>query len=58
MCIYQKDVHYYSVPYRYVSKKVKVVYTDSFVEIFYNNLRIASQIRDRKKEDTLQLMST
>ncbi|MHB8277014.1 MAG: Mu transposase domain-containing protein [Candidatus Humimicrobiaceae bacterium] len=51
-------MHYYSVPYHYISKKVKVKYTNSFVEIFYNNLRIASQIRDRKKEDTLQLMST
>lgn len=44
-----EDVHYYSVPYHYISKKVKVKYTDSFVEIFYNNLRIASHIRDRKK---------
>ena len=42
-------MHYYSVPYRYLSKKVKIKYTDSFVEIFCNNLRIASHVRDRTK---------
>jgi transposase len=44
-----EDIHYYSVPYRYISKKVKVIYTESIVEIFYNNLRIAYHRRDRKK---------
>lgn len=44
-----EDIHYYSVPYRYISKKVKVIYTQESVEIFYNNLRIAYHRRDRKK---------
>jgi transposase len=44
-----EDIHYYSVPYRYISKKVKVIYTEETVEIFYNNLRIAYHRRDRKK---------
>lgn len=34
--------HYYSVPYRYVGKRVTVVYNNRTVEIFYNNIRIAS----------------
>ena len=44
-----EDIHYYSVPYRYISKKVKIIYTQDSVEIFYNNLRIAYHKRDRKK---------
>ena len=44
-----EDVHYYSVPYRYLSKKVKIKYTDSFVEIFYSNQRMASHVRDRTR---------
>jgi len=43
-----EDSHYYSVPYRYIGKKVKVVYTDKNVEIYYNNIRIAFHARDRK----------
>jgi transposase len=41
------DKHYYSVPYRYRSKQVLVIYTESVVEIFYNNGRIAFHKRDR-----------
>ncbi len=33
--------HYYSVPYQYVGKKVKVLYTPEVVEIYYDNNRIA-----------------
>lgn len=29
------DKHYYSVPYRLIGKKVKLLYTDSCVEVFY-----------------------
>jgi transposase len=36
-----KDKHYYSVPYQYIRKKVKIVYTTSTVEIFYKYNRIA-----------------
>lgn len=33
--------HYYSVPYTYVGKKVKVLYDQKTVEIYYNGDRIA-----------------
>lgn len=36
-----EDKHHYSVPYRYRGKQLKVIFTDSVVEIFYNNNRIA-----------------
>lgn len=33
--------HYYSVPYRYIGRKVKVLYDTEHVEIFFQNQRIA-----------------
>jgi transposase len=42
------DHHYYSVPYRYIGKKVKLVYTASQVSVFYNKERIACHNRERK----------
>jgi transposase len=33
--------HYYSVPYRHIGRKVKVLYDTAHVEIFYQNERIA-----------------
>lgn len=41
-----EDKKQYSVPYQHVSKKVKVVYTFSTVEIYDNNTRIALHQRD------------
>lgn len=41
-----KDKHYYSVPYQYIRKKVKIMYTSDTVEIFYKYNRIASHKRD------------
>jgi transposase len=35
------DKHYYSVPYQYIRKKVKILYTSQQVEIFYKYNRIA-----------------
>lgn len=35
------DKHYYSVPYRYMGKKIKLMYSRHTVEIFYNYERIA-----------------
>jgi transposase len=35
------DKHYYSVPYRFIGKKVKLLYSNSTVEVFYNYERIA-----------------
>lgn len=35
------DKHYYSVPYRFIGKKVKMLYSRHTVEVFYNHERIA-----------------
>ena len=35
------DKHYYSVPYRFIGKKIKLMYSRSVVEIFYHYERIA-----------------
>lgn len=42
------DHHYYSVPYRYIGKKVKLVYSASQVAVFYNRERIACHSREPK----------
>ncbi|MBN2603796.1 MAG: IS21 family transposase [Candidatus Thermoplasmatota archaeon] len=41
------DKHSYSVPYRYRGKHVIVSYTDTIVEIFLNNQRLAFHIRNQ-----------
>jgi transposase len=41
------DKHYYSVPYRYRNKKVRIGYTETEVEIYHANIRIASHRRER-----------
>ena len=38
--------HYYSVPYRYLHRKVEVRATTRTVEVFYKGERIASHVRD------------
>ncbi len=40
------DKHYYSVPYEYIGKKVKLFYNQVDVEIYYHYERIARHIRD------------
>lgn len=42
------DRHYYSVPYRYIGKKVKLVYSATQVAVFYHRERIACHSRERK----------
>ena len=42
-----EDKHHYSLPYRYRGKQMLVSYTDSVVEIFYKNRRIAFHKRNR-----------
>jgi transposase len=37
----QLNKHYYSVPYRFIGRKVKLIYTTSDVSVFYNRERIA-----------------
>jgi len=41
-----KDKHYYSVPYSYIGKKVKLIYTRRVVEVYCNHKRIALHRRD------------
>lgn len=41
------DKHYYSVPYRYIGKKVKLLYSRHSVEIYYSYERIALHNRTK-----------
>jgi len=43
-----KDKHYYSVPYHYIRKKVKLLYTSATVEIYHKYNRIAVHKRSIK----------
>jgi len=43
------DKHYYSVPYRFIGKKVKLQYTAAAVEIYYKYEQIASHQRQYRK---------
>ena len=40
-----EDAHYYSVPCKYIGKKVKVLYTSSLVEIYYRYEKLAEHPR-------------
>ena len=42
----KEDKHYYSVPYRYIGRKVKVVLTQRHIALWYNGDRIALHPRD------------
>ena len=44
-----EDIHYYSVPYNYIGKKVKVLYTSIAVKVYYQYTLIASHRRIRIK---------
>ena len=44
-----EDIHYYSVPYTYIGKKVKVLYTSGMVQIYYHYTQIATHKRSRTK---------
>jgi len=41
------DKHYYSVPYRYIGKRVKLLYSRTIVEIYSNYERIALHPRNK-----------
>ncbi len=43
-----EDKHYYSVPYRYLGKKVAILYSQGQVEIYYRYDCIATHARDYK----------
>lgn len=42
------DKNYYSVPYQYLRKKVKILYSKSTIEIYYKYHRIATHTRHNK----------
>lgn len=44
-----EDKHYYSVPYRFIGSKVKIIYTNTQVSIFKSNERIAYHIRSPRQ---------
>ena len=44
-----KDKHHYSVPFKYIGKKVRIIYTRDVVEIYLRQRRIAVHQRDRKR---------
>jgi transposase len=44
-----EDVHYYSVPYTYMGKKVKLLYTSSLVKVYYHYTLIACHERIRTR---------
>jgi transposase len=45
----REDNHYYSVPYRYRGKYADIILSGRSVEIFLDNIRIASHPRDRRQ---------
>lgn len=44
-----KDMHQYSVPYRYAGKRVKLYFTATLVEIYHDLQRIALHMRNRSR---------
>ncbi|MFZ9661914.1 MAG: IS21 family transposase [Chitinophagaceae bacterium] len=44
-----EDKHYYSVPHQYMGKKVKILYNESTVDIFYKYEKIAAHVRDKRR---------
>lgn len=46
---FSPDKHYYSVPYRYIGKHTQIHYTNSFVEVYFKNDRIALHERNKSK---------
>lgn len=47
-CHIQLDKRYYSVPFRYIGKSVKIIYTPGYVQVFYKGERIAAHSRVQK----------
>jgi hypothetical protein len=44
----KEDKHYYSAPYQYTGKRIKIIYTTRNVEIYKDNIRIALHRRNRR----------
>jgi transposase len=43
------DKHYYSVPFRYIGKRIKILFNSTQLEVFYKYERIALHIRQYRK---------
>jgi transposase len=43
-----KDKHYYSVPFTYIGRKVRIISSPSSVEVYHNQMRIALHPRKRQ----------
>ena len=52
------DKHYYSVPYAYIRKKVKLLYTSTSVEIYHKYNRIAVGIHVDKRDSRAYYYTT
>lgn len=46
---FSKDKHYYSVPYEHIGKRVKVIYSESVIEIYHQNELLTFHARERQK---------
>ena len=46
-----EDWHFYSVPWQYIGKEVRIVYDSDLVEIYYEHERIAFHPRSYKAHD-------
>ena len=44
-----KDKHYYSVPYKYLGKKIRIIYSEDLVEVHYKYHQIAVHTKNKKK---------
>jgi len=44
-----KDKHYYSAPYKYIGKKIRIIFSNSLVEIYYKQERIAIHTRIKSR---------
>lgn len=44
-----KDKHYYSVPYKHIGKKTRIIYSENLVEIYHKQHQIAVHTRIKKK---------
>ena len=51
------DKHYYSVPYRYIGKKIKLIYSRHTVDIFYHYERIAQHKRMKSPYNYVQSLA-
>jgi len=46
---FSPDKNYYSVPYRFIGKQTQIHYTQNWIEVYFNNERIAIHKREHSK---------